>query len=407
MDVDLSGRGPSARRLGAAGLATLCLLGLLLYLLAQRYSGRFEDRVEVSALLTSTGDGLPERADVKFRGMVVGAVADVEIAARGERQRAHLELAPDAAATVPANVTARVIPNNIFGVDAIELVDTTPTEARLRAGAEIAEDTSRPTVALQTTLNVLRTVLANIQPERLGRVLATLSAALDPAARAPGSTIERLDTWLTAMHDMPGIGGLLGDLGRSATALSESAPDLVGVLANSVTTARTVVERRTQLVDVLTGSAGTVDAVNGLFARNPDAGKELVVGLDQLFGGLAKDPQAIPDTAANLNRSLQRFATTLHFGPDHQMVWSMNVSFTPFQQYTARDCPHYGTMSGPRCGGPGVPAAPPAQYFPAQLIPRWLDTAGPMPLVLAIPVAPTVPTVPGLPAIPGLPGGGP
>ncbi|MFE9578709.1 MlaD family protein [Nocardia sp. NPDC006044] len=396
MIIDPSGRGPSGRRLSLAGLALTTVLLLLLLLLGLRYTGRFEDKVGVVALLTSTGDGLPEHADVKFRGMIVGSVADVQVVAKGERQRAEIDLKPAVAAMIPAAVTARVIPNNIFGVTAIELVDSGPSTRTLRAGAEIPEDTSEGTVQLQTTLSVLRDVLDHIQPEKLGRVLATLADALDPSVRVPGSTIERLDLWLTQMHAIPGIGDLLGNLGRAATALSASAPDLVGVLSESVTTARTLTERRDRLVALLTNASGAVDSVNSLFARNPDAGKDVVSGLDELFGSLAEDPRALQQTAANLNVALQNLRSVFGFGPSRQMVWKMDVSFTPFQQYTAADCPHYGSMAGPRCGGSSVPETAPPQEFPSQLTPKWLESAGPAPVV------PTLPAIPGIPMIPGL-----
>ncbi|MFI9401541.1 MCE family protein [Nocardia sp. NPDC052316] len=396
MIIDPSGRGPSPRQLSLAGIALTAVLLLLLYLLGLRYTGRFEDNVGVVAVLTSTGDGLPANADVKFRGMIVGSVADVQVVAKGERQRAELNLKPAVAALVPASVKARVIPNNIFGVTAIELVDNGQTRETLRAGAEIPEDTSEGTVQLQTTLSVLRDVLDHIQPEKLGRVLATLADALDPAARVPGSTIERLDTWLTEVHAIPGIGNLLGDLGRAATALSTSAPELVGVLSESVTTARTLTERRDQLVALLTNAGGAVDSVNSLFARNPDAGKEVVSGVGELFGSLAEDSDALPQTAANLNVSLRKLRSVFGFGPSRQMVWKMDVSFTPFQQYTAADCPRYGSMAGPRCGGSSVPEVAPSQEYPEQLAPQWLDAAGPAPVV------PKLPSIPGIPMIPGL-----
>ncbi|WP_063017589.1 MlaD family protein [Nocardia nova] len=411
MILDPSGRGATARQLTLAGIAMLLVVAALLYLLALRYTGRFTEKVPVHAVLTSTGDGLPKHADVKFRGMVVGTVDSVEVVAKGERQRADIALKPHVADAIPANVTARVIPNNLFGVTAIELVDNGPDTAKLHSGSTISQDTGTATIQLQTTLNVLRNVLSNIQPEKLGRVLATLSAALEPSARVPGSTVERLDTWLTQVHDIPDIGDLLGDLGRAATALSQSAPELVGVLSDSVTTARTLTERRSNLVALLTNAGGAVDSVNHLFARNPDSGKFLVAGLDDLFGGLAKDPEAIPFTAANLNTALQRLKTTFHWGPKHQMVWAMDASLTPFQQYTAQDCPHYGDEYGPRCGGATVPNVAPPQNYPPQQLPRWLDAAGPRPTPAAVvptapaqqPLIPGLPVLPGVPALPGLP----
>ncbi|MGW4356297.1 MlaD family protein [Nocardia sp. NPDC004582] len=406
MILDPSGRGPTARDLTLAGLALLSTVALLLYLLALRYNGRFEDKVAVTAVLTSTGDGLPAHADVKFRGMIVGRVEDVTVVAKGERQEAAIALKPVVAKTIPANVAARVIPNNIFGVTAVELVDTAATKDTVRAGATIPEDTSTATVQLQSTLNVLRAVLDNIQPEKLGRVLSTLAAALDPSARVPGSTVERLDRWVTEVRGIEGVGDLLGNLGRAATALSESAPDLVGTLAKSVTTARTLTEQRAALVGLLTTGGSAVDTVNGLFARNPESGKFLVSGLNQLFGSLAQDPQAIPFAIANLNTALQRLRGVFTFGPKQQMVWRMDVTFTPFQQYTAADCPRYGELAGPRCGGSTVPDTAPAQQFPQQQLPTWLNAAGPAPTPAAtpaIPGLPSLPAIPGLPSIPGLP----
>ncbi|MEV0763508.1 MCE family protein [Nocardia sp. NPDC050435] len=411
MLLDPSGRGPTARQLTLSGLAMLTAIGAGLSLLVLRYDGRFEDKVPVTAVLTSTGDGLPENADVKFRGMVVGRVDAVDIVAKGNRQEAAIWLKPGIAGTIPATVAARVIPNNLFGVTAIELVDTEPTTQTLRAGATIEEDTSASTVQLQTTLNVLRDVLDNIQPEKLGRVLATLAAALDPAARAPGSTIERLDTWMTEVRALPGMPRLLGDLGNAATALSQSAPELVGVLSESVTTARTLTEQRNALVAMLTNGGAAIDTVNSLFAANPDSGKFLVSGVNELFGSLAKDPAAIPFAISNLNTALQRLSGVFSFGPSRQMVWKMDVSLTPFQQYTAKDCPRYGDVAGPRCGGPTVPEVAPEQEYPRQMLPQRLESAGPAPAtapaaapgVLGIPGAPTIPGLPTLPMIPGLP----
>ncbi|MFI9510514.1 MlaD family protein [Nocardia sp. NPDC052566] len=405
MILDPSGRGPTARQLTLAGLAMTAATALALALLGLRYTGRFDDTVPVVAVLTSTGDGLPAHADVKFRGMLVGSVAAVEVMAKGERQQAALDLKPDVAGMIPANVTARVIPSNIFGVTAIELVDNGRAAETLRAGARIPEDTSAATVQLQTTLSVLRDVLDHIQPEKLGRVLATLADALDPSARVPGSTIERLDTWLTEVRAIPGIGTLLGDLGAAASALSASAPDLVGVLSESVTTARTLTERRDRLIALLTNAGGAVDSVNSLFARNPNSGKEFVAGVDELFGSLAEDARAIPETAANLNVALGKLRSVFHYGPGRQMVWKMDVSFTPFQQYTAKDCPRYGAMAGPRCGGPTIPEVAPPQEFPAQLRPQWLESAGPAPVIAPqLPGLPAIPglTMPGLPPIPGI-----
>nr|WP_067702608.1 MCE family protein [Nocardia jejuensis] len=396
MNLDPSGRGPSVRRLGLIGLAVLTAFAVVLGLSALRFQGAFDDTVRVVAVMTSTGDGLPARADVKFRGMLVGTVHSVDIAAKGRRQDVRIELKSAAAEAIPSTVTARVIPANIFGVTALELVDNGAGPRGLRAGARIAQDTSRGTAELQTTLTTLRTVLANIQPEKLGHVLGTLADALDPGARVPGSTIERLDQWVTEVHAVPGVGDLLGNLGLAASAVSRSAPDLIDALNQSVTSARTLVDRRANLVALLTSAGSALDTTNALFARNPDSGKELVVGLDQTFGALAADPDAIAFAIGNLNTALSRLASVFSWGPGKQMVWSIDVTFTPFTQYTAADCPRYGDLTGPRCRAGTVPETAPAQEFPAQLQPGAVGPRDPV----AAPGVPGLPTIPGLPTLP-------
>ncbi|WP_068065018.1 MCE family protein [Nocardia xishanensis] len=130
------------------------------------------------------GGGLPERADVKFRGMLVGASRKSPFAAKGERQNVFLDLKHYVAPSIPESMTARVLPANIFGVTAIELVDNDAAPRGLRQGAVIRQDASAATTQLRTTLTTLRTVLDRIQPAKLGRVLGTLADAMDPAARA-------------------------------------------------------------------------------------------------------------------------------------------------------------------------------------------------------------------------------
>ena len=73
------------------------------------------------------------------------------------------------------------------------------------------------------------------------------------------------------------------------------------MLGESVHSASTIVARRDNLVALLATAGGTVDTVNTLFARNPDAGKELVVGVDQVFGSFADDPEALPYTRSQFN----------------------------------------------------------------------------------------------------------
>ncbi|MFI5778389.1 MlaD family protein [Nocardia sp. NPDC051570] len=392
MIIDPSGRGPTMRQLLIAGTCGLVVLALLLTFLMARYKGVIlHPKTDVTANMTTTGDGLPENADVKFRGVLVGTVKDVAVAAKGELQEVHIEMKPDYVGDIPANVTARVVPSNLFAVTSVELVYNGPDSAALHAGSRIPEDRSEGTIALQDTLTSVRGILNKIDPVQLGRVLSTLSYALDGSGRVPGSTVERLNNWLTQVRAaVPNVDQTLDNFSASFHALNASAPDLMQVLADSVKTAQTISDKRGELVGLLTGTSDTVDKVNALFARNPDVGKQLTSGTSDMFGALSDNPDSIPQAIASLNRSLRALNTTFHWGPQKQMVWNLGLTLTPFKPYDRSDCPRYGDLAAPSCAtAPLVATLPP---LPDSLRPHALDSAQGLP--------PAIP-MPGLPPIPG------
>lgn len=402
MIIDPSGRGPTMRQLLVAGTIG-CLVFLAgLWLLMLRYGGDFTPKTTVVANLTTTGDGLPQKADVKFRGIFVGSVDSVDVAALGENQRVTISMKPEYVSGVPNTVTARVVPSNVFAVTAIELIDNGPGPG-LREGAQIQQDKSQGTVALQSTLTTVRSVLDKIDPTKLGRILTTLSDALDGSGRVPGSTIERLDHWITTVRaSVPDFGGDLDNFAAAAHALNQSTPELVDTLSRSVKVAGTISQRRASLIQLLVGSGSTVDSVNTLFARNPDVGKEVVGGLNQTFGALAKDAGAIPESVGSLNTSLRKLDSTFRWGPSGLMVWSAGVSFSPFTPYARADCPRYGSLAGPSCGYAPITADP--GYLPPSMQPHSL-TGAPAPLI-GLPgalVPKAAPAPGGAPQAPGTP----
>ncbi|MRH86344.1 MCE family protein [Nocardia sp. SYP-A9097] len=392
MIIDPSGRGPTMRQLLIAGVAGLCVFALILGFLMARYKGYFIEKVNVTANLTTTGDGLPDNADVKFRGVLVGAVKDVSVAAKGELQQVHIEMKPEYTDGIPANVTARVVPSNLFAVTSVELVYNGTDVAHLQEGSQISEDRSKGTIALQDTLTTVRNILGKIDPIQFGRVLGTLSYALDGSGRMPGSSIERVDRWLQSVDDsIPDLGVMLGDFSNSFRALNQSAPELMGVLSESVKTAQTIADRRTELTSLISGTAVTVDKVNALFARNPNVGKDVTTGTSAMFGAISDDPNAIPLAIANLNASVRKLAGTFHWGPQHQMIWNMGLTFTPYKPYTRDDCPRYGELAAPSCATAPLISDP--GTLPESMRPKALDAAAGLP---------KLPPPAGFPLIPGL-----
>ena len=144
-------------------------------MLLVKSTGRLDPYVRVVADLVNVGDGLPQRSDVKYHGVLVGVVDSVTPAADGNPNFVHIDLRPEYAQSIPAVVTARVVPSNVFAVSSVQLVDRGPGAA-IRAGAHIPEDDQLPTVLFQTTISKLRDVLAATGRGREDKTVGILSA---------------------------------------------------------------------------------------------------------------------------------------------------------------------------------------------------------------------------------------
>jgi len=158
--------------------------------------GQLDNRQALSALaagLTARGvrtywntpvDAMPDaRWIIDCRGLGAKPAWPALRGIRGEvanRLLADGALKPEYARDIPATVTARVVPSNVFAVSSVQLVDNGKGGASLRPGAVIREDESLPTVLFQTTLNKFRQLFVALsrQPTDNGvGVLATITEA--------------------------------------------------------------------------------------------------------------------------------------------------------------------------------------------------------------------------------------
>ncbi|MCE5289182.1 MAG: MCE family protein [Nocardiaceae bacterium] len=376
MLIDPSGRGPTMRQLYVAGIAMFLVIAVALTLLMLRYVGFFDKYVPVNAIMKTTGDGLMPKADVKYKGVLVGEVDSVKSTEGGATQDVTIHLKPQFADSIPANVTARTVPSNVFAVNSIEfLAPETASAKTIASGDQIAQDTSVETTALQSTLTDVRTLLKAIQPERLGRILNAVAGGLDPQGRVPGSTLERLNRVLKAVDDGTPTGqDLLARTSAGMAALNESMPELVDALAASVTTNLTLIEKQAQFENLLVAGVFTMDSTHDLFARNPDLGKVLVQSTAVVFDNLSADQGAMNASIPELDKSLigivGAFKKSGPWAPQPYLTQVANISFTPFRPYVRADCPRYGDMEGPSCYTAPVHGDP--GYLPENMYPHSL-----------------------------------
>lgn len=352
---DISGRGPSTAVLARRGVVALGVLVVLAGALLLRYTGAFQPSFPATALVEDVGDGLRAGADVKLRGALVGRVDDVRLQASPDGVPVHevvLRLRPEMAAGIPAGVTARVVPTNVFGAPSLELLDPPDgSTAVLARDGIIPGDRSAGTLQLQTVLNQLNRTLRAVRPAELNVALTDIATALDGRGEKMGSIIGRSDAYLSTLNTRTDdFTADLALLGTDLRTLADIAPELLDTVDNALVTTRTVVEERARLADTLTGGTLAANRLDDLLAETDDRLVRLADDGRGVLRVLAGQKEEIPRSLRGISDGLRALGQGLN-----QQKGGLNVQFslTPFSPYTAADCPRYGSLAGPNCPGGG------------------------------------------------------
>lgn len=372
---DLNGRGPSTWQLIAAGMCFIMVAaGAALAALAKS-KGELDSLVRVTIALVDVGDGLPEKSDVKFRGVLVGHVTGVVTAWEGNPNIIHVDLKPQYAAAIPSTVSARVVPSNVFAVSSVQLVDNGAAATPVRSGAVIPEDTSLPTVVFQTSLNKFRQVFTALSAKpgdhRNIGLLATLAEATrgrGPAIGDAGRDLNRIVTQLNAVVGDGTDPSTISALADATVALRELSPPLFDALDNAVAPMRTLVDKRNELADFLAAGLTTATTLGEAFDHQTDRLINITTQLTPVVGVLADNAAMFPVISTRIKTVSDNFLGVFDTDRNSLTVKTI-VSFTPFRSYVRADCPRYGELRGPSCEtAPEVPTAP--ALYPA------LDSTG-------------------------------
>ncbi|WP_020105812.1 MlaD family protein [Nocardia sp. 348MFTsu5.1] len=363
MQVDTTGRNPSSTQYLLRGVAFVIIVVLILAVLALRYDGAFDEKVEVTASLEDIGDGLVSQADVRYNGLIVGAVTSID-ATDTTLSNVNINIIPEQAPGIPANVTARTVPSNLFGVNSVELIPPTEPAGHLSTGSKIVADESKETIALQSVQNELRELFTAVPPEQIGRVLGTIAEALRGGGNVFSAFVGTLDQYWEQINAQFPDGAPPGfdNFNESMRGIEESTPELLDAMGRAVVPSLTIIERQRELVSTLTAAQGMIDGLQTLFARNGDGGIRIVNDLNIMTGAIAVDAEALPQGLRALN-VLAGKVLTVFTGTNGKPMLNIGVSFSPFQMYKHQNCPvynggEYGITRGPGCTGPGTGTGP-------------------------------------------------
>ncbi len=347
------------RRLLAAGVVFLVVVGLLVALSLAIYQKVFTPVTMVTVKAERAGLQLARFGDVRLHGALVGQVRG--ISQDGEEASIRIGLRPEAARKIPQNVRVEILPTTLFGQKYLALVDPQrPSEKVLSDGDVIPSSRVRTNVELQTILANLFPLLRSIRPADLSSTLHALANALRGRGDKLGETMVKLDDYLTTMNvHLPTLREDLVLLARVSRTYAIAAPDLVRLLRNATTTARTVTAKEEQLGRFFDDVTGLASTSTRLLRTNERA----IVREAALARPLTRLLDTYSPEFPCLLKGADRYTARLNgiFGTG-RVRQTMSLAAKQRGPFTAADKPVYGEIGhGPWCLGlpnPPVPIGP-------------------------------------------------
>ena len=405
---DTDPRGSTDRKLGVIGICFAVVAAIAAVLMVAKSQGLLDKFVRVDLTLVNVGDGLPERSDVKFRGVIVGMVSGINPSKDGEPNIVHVNIQPKFADQIPNNVTARVVPANIFAVSAVQLVQNGAGDRPIATGDVIHEDQTLPTVLFQNVLAKLRGLLSAVgrgpDSNTVG-VFAAFSEAtngrgekLTDAGRDLNEIMKKLNQVVASDDNGPNT---IAALQGAAESLRIASPDLFAALDSSVRPMKTFVEKRNQLTSFLNAGLNTTGTLAGAFENQSDRMIQVTTGFAPAIGVLADHADEFHGVSTRLQVLANKLYDEVWDPVTNLMTIKAIVAMNPSRQYYREDCPRYGAMAGPSCQtAPERPTAPDLRPGAASMgmgIPPWVTENRPN-------FAPPRGSVPPVPEFPGPPG---
>jgi phospholipid/cholesterol/gamma-HCH transport system substrate-binding protein len=327
------------RVLGVAFLALLVFFGWLTYAI---FNKTFTDYVPVTLQASKTGLQLPTNADVKIRGVLVGAVRGRTVTADGVRL--DLGIYPDKLGVIPANVSARIQPKTLFGEKYVALlVPDQPAPAAITAGTVITQ--SAVSIEVEKVLSDIYPLLRAVQPADLNYTLTAVATALEGRGEQLGENLAVLDDYLQRVN--PQVPRLVEDLrmlGDVSDAYRAVLPELARLLRNTVTTGTTFLEKEQKIQALFDDVAAFSGATERFLERN---GENIIRLADLSRAQLPVFAKYAPEYPCLLNGIVDVVPREAEAFRGHTLHINLELLPTQPRGYGPQDDPVYGAKNGP------------------------------------------------------------
>jgi phospholipid/cholesterol/gamma-HCH transport system substrate-binding protein len=250
------------------GVVFVCLLMAGVWLTYGIFTQKFTSFDKVTLDASTIGLQMPERADVKIRGVIVGEV--LGFTADDQGAKVQLGIFPSQMHSIPANVTGAIVPKTLFGEKYVSLVvPDPPSPNSLQPGTTIKR-TEVP-VEVQKVLADLYPLLRTVQPADINLTLNAISTALEGRGNELGQNLVTVDHYLKRVN--PQIPQIVADL-RLTTKVSNTyadvMPAIAQILRNTIKTTGTLQQRHAQLQTLFTDVRGFSNTAHDFLRQNGD-----------------------------------------------------------------------------------------------------------------------------------------
>ncbi|WP_433520455.1 MCE family protein [Nocardia pseudovaccinii] len=331
----------------------LAVLGLVVvtvgvgWLVLGSYQQRFADWVTVTVIADRAGLVMDRGAKVTMTGVDVGEVTAIEYGS--DHARLTLRVHRSALASIPADVTAEITSNTVFGAKFVSLDAPVPAAAaRLAPGAEI--DISRVTVEINTVFEQLTNLLRVVDPAQLEATLGALATALQGRGDRLGAAIDQAADVLAQLNAAdPGFAELLRTAAPTTQLYADIAPDLLRTLDALTTTGHSVVDEQRQLSALLASTTAVSNTGSDLLAHNGSGLADLLRLLDPTTALLALYSPEIPCVFKGITAGNEANPAAYAGQPGIKMFAGLIPGATPY--HYPEDLPKVNATGGPNCMG--------------------------------------------------------
>lgn len=340
--------GSRAAKAVAGTVVVALVLGAAAWL-GGSYLGWFTRDLVVEARLPVSGDSLGVNSDVKFRGLRVGRVVEVQ---QGAEPVARVIVLAEHADGIPADVRARVLPGTLFGNEYVDLVPPPRKQraadpGRLADGAVVPADDSVATVRLMDAFTSVQRLLVAVDPARLDVAISQLAGALsghgDDLHRFLRDAKELVDAWEEVAPDFHRDVALVAE---NADTFAELEPTLVRVLRNSLPVARLWAKEQEAVERLLSETATLLGTAEAFLSAQQPVLAPILHHYSAITRVMAANSDLFARTLAGLPPVMENGADAVQ-GSRIQMEGVIGLQLPA--PYDADDCPRYGALKGPGC----------------------------------------------------------